>query len=110
MNFNEAWEKIVDYAKSHKYVETLARHVRNDICDANKTKIVVKSSSPNRTPTKRELERKDFEYVWNKLVLNRSVSSKNISPTLIGKRLIILALMARALNLRYEGNPVTIYF
>lgn len=109
MNFNEAWKRIVIYAKSQKYVETLVKNVRNDICYVNSSLIVVESSSPNNTPTKRELKRDDFELAWNILESTGSVSSEDISPIMIGKRLIILALMARALNLRYSTKPVTIY-
>ena len=99
----------VRYAKSQKYVETLVKNVRNEICYVNSSLIVVESSSPRRTQTKRELKREHFEFVWKILESTGSVSSTDIDPHLRGRRLIILALMAQALNLRYDTEPVRIY-
>jgi len=110
IDFNDAWEKIVNYAKKHKQVETLVRHVKNDIVCADNKAIVVISSSPKDEPTKRPLKREDFNMVWNKLVSNGRVSPNDIDPKLRGRRLIILALMVMSLNLKYNTKPnVTIY-
>lgn len=109
MDFSEAWRKILDYARSHKYVITLVKGIRDDIVCADNDEIKVVSHEPKSEPTLRPLKREYFEMVWNILESRGSVSSDDIDPALRGRRLIILALMAWALNLRYATRPVRIY-
>lgn len=108
MDFSEAWREILKYAKSHQFVETLAKNNRNDIISADNNEIIVISYEPLNKPTRRTLERKYFQLVWNILEIRGSVSSKDIT-VLSGRRMVILALIARALSLRHTTRPVRIY-
>ncbi len=109
MDFSEAWRKILVYARSHKYVITLVKGVKNNIVYADDNEIRVVSHEPKSDATIRTLKREYFELVWDILKSKGSVSSDDIDPTLRGRRLIILALTVWALDLEYTTRPVRIY-
>ncbi|GGM71638.1 hypothetical protein GCM10007108_07190 [Thermogymnomonas acidicola] len=111
MDFNEAWYRILDFARTHKSVKTLVRKTENEIVGVSESEIRAVSSVRRRGRLSKErvLRKEEFEIAWNMLFSKGSVSSRDISPVLMGRRLIILALMARALGLEWKTRPVTVF-
>jgi hypothetical protein len=111
MDFEEAWGKVLNYARANKTISTLLVKRTNEVVKVTNQEIVVFSESPKkkRRPIDRHLEKEDFKMAFDILITNDSLTLGDLKPSLIGKRSIIIAFLAMSLNLKYDIRPLRIH-
>jgi hypothetical protein len=114
MDFAEAWDKILNYARAGKIISTLATKTNNVVIRMNDDEIVVMSDSPKdkENPSIRHLKREDFKKAFDLLVKNRVLTFSDLEhtkPSLNGRKSIIITFLAMGLDLKYDIKPIRIF-
>lgn len=100
-----AWNALVGYAVREGGVETLARGSENDLAyDARADEIVLEDEEPYR------LDRAQVERAWSVAREDGHLRRENARDAMGAFRAsVLLALLARALDLPYSTNPVRVF-
>ena len=93
-SFDTIWEEILRCLRNRRDISTLTRRERNEIIAVNNDAIIVKSE---KTGTERVLKREEIRFAVEKLLESGTLSPEDLSPRLIGKRAIILAILFHCL-------------
>lgn len=104
-DFEKAWESILKCLKGRKYIKTLTQGVQNEIVSIDDRAIRVKSERGGKIRT---ISREDIRYALKVLWSEKSLDLNRLQPILIGRRAIILAILAQCLpNVeRVEGSMI----
>ena len=104
-SFEHSWEDIVEFAESEQYVKTIFHGNKNEIRVVEGA-IEVKNLN---TQTTRTIERAEFRFAHQRLDDRGQLMLEDIEPELAGKKSMVLAILAAALNLETDKRPVTVY-
>lgn len=105
-SFDEMWEEIITFIESNRYVHTLSRGNRNLIEASEPDALLVTNES---TGKERTIPREDFRYAWDILTEQGELTLSHVDPELTGRKAIVLAVLAKALDLEYDKRPLKLY-
>lgn len=103
--FEQSWNDIVRFAESEDDVTTITMNNRNSIERADGA-IHVRNLE---TQKRREVEKEAFRHAYRLLERNGELTLDDIEPELAGRKSIVLAILAAALDLETERQPTKIY-
>lgn len=104
-DFENAWIAILQYAESQSYVATLSHGNENEIRQGEDA-VEVRNV---KTDEWREIPREDFRFAYEILQEEGTLTLDNIEPDLAGRKSMVSAILARALDLEYDSRPLTVY-
>lgn len=103
--FAQVWETLLQYAESESSASTLSRGNPNEIRRSADT-IEVRNLETDRW---REINHNEFQYAYQVLCDEGKLTLDAIEPELAGRKSIVTAILARALDLEYDRRPLTVY-
>ncbi len=100
-SFDIVWKDLTAFVSQNPEIRTLSRGISNTIIKSTENAIFVKSEVGEVI---RELKKEDFRIVWDKIIGGRKIGLKDITE-IIGKRAIILSLLAQLPYVQYHIKP-----
>lgn len=104
-SFTNTWAAIIRFAESKSFVSTLSRGNDNEIRPGDGA-IEVRNLDTNEW---RELDKADFRFAYDVLWEKDRLTLDDIEPELAGRKSTVMAILAKALKLDYDGRPLTVY-
>lgn len=104
-SFDEVWDQIRQFADSNTYVSTLSRGNQNEI-RLGDASIQVRNLNMDEWRT---IDREDLRFAFRILYENRELTLDDVEPELAGRKSMVVAILATALDLEYDPRPLTVY-